>query len=128
VWRRRKSQQPVVLPSLDRLSGLIERVVELVEAVGDTKEAPGPAPAAEPPRAAPAQEPTAGWLAFLGDAHGYRLVEGPGPLPALGATIELGGGRHEVVKIGRSPLPGDARACAFLVGEEPQAGDRNPDA
>ena len=38
-----------MLPSLDRLSGLIERVVELVDAVGETKPVPAPEPLAEPP-------------------------------------------------------------------------------
>jgi hypothetical protein len=131
--RRRKGEaQPVVLPSLDRLSGLIERVVELVDAVGDTTAVPAPEPVAEPPQDAPtAEEPavtTSGWVAFVGTAHGYRLVEGPGLLPARGDAVELDGARYEVVKIGRSPLPGDPRACAYVVGEEPQTGDRNPDA
>lgn len=122
----------MVLPSLDRLSGLIERVVELVDAVGDTTAVPTPEPVAEPPQDAPAEEergaPAPGWVAFVGTPHGYRLLEGRGAPPARGDSVELDGGRYGVVKTGRSPLPGDARACVYVVGEEPQTGNRTPDA
>ena len=133
MLRRRRSQlQPVVLPSLDRLSGLIERVVELVDAVGDTKAVPAPEPVAEPPReAAEEPEPAAvesEWLAFVSSAHGYRLHERPGPLPVVGATLVLEDTPHRVVKVGPSPLPGDRRRCAYLAGEEPPEADRTSDA
>ena len=118
-----------MLPSLDRLSGLIERVVELVDAVGETPPAPGP----EPPPAPPAQTATppaaaAGWVAFLSSPHGYRLVEGEGEVPRAGAPLELEGATHHVVRVGRSPLPGDARRCVYLAGEEPQVEGRTSDA
>jgi hypothetical protein len=121
-----------VLPSLDRLSGLVERVVELVDAVGDTTAIPAPEPVAEPPQDAPAPAETAvsesGWVAFVGTAHGYRLVERSGAPPARGEAVELDGARFRVVKLGRSPLPGDGRACVYVVGEEPSTEGRNPDA
>jgi hypothetical protein len=127
--RRRTPHQPVVLPSLDRLSGLIERVVELVDAVGDPKTVPAPEPVAEAPAEAPAAvEPEVGWVAFVATSHGYRLQDGTGPLPAVGATIELDGTPHRVTKLGPSPLPGDARRCAYLAGEELPETDRNSDA
>jgi hypothetical protein len=112
-WRRGRKQvaQQVVLPSLDRLSGLIERVVELVDAVGETPAAPDAEPATEPATAA---APAAGWVAFLSSAHGYRLVEGEGEAPPAGASIELEGASHRVVRVGRSPLPGDRRRCVYL--------------
>jgi hypothetical protein len=136
--RRRRSEEPAVLPSLDRLSGLIERVVELVDAVGDAKEAPAPDPVVAAPQAepAPAAEPEAeqerGWVAFVSSAHGYRLVDGPGRVPTLGDSVDLDGTAYRVVKVGPSPLPGDARRCAYvegaLAGEEPREADRTSDA
>jgi hypothetical protein len=136
LFRRRRSEtQPVVLPSLDRLSGLIERVVELVDAVGDTTTVPSPEPVAEPPQEAHAvEEPVAtdpavdaGWIAFVSSPHGYRLVEGPGGVPGAGDVVELDDGSFRVVKVGPSPLPGDRRRCAYLTGEEPPEADRTPD-
>jgi hypothetical protein len=127
--RRRTSLQPVVLPSLDRLSGLIERVVELVDAVGDAKTVPAPEPVPEAPAEAPAAVGVErGWVAFVASPHGYRLLDGPGPLPAVGATILLDGAPHRVGKVGPSPLPGDSRRCAYLTGEELPEGDRTSDA
>jgi hypothetical protein len=124
--------QPVVLPSLDRLSGLIERVVELVDAVGDAKSVPAPEPVPEAPAegpATPAAGPAArGWVAFVSSPHGYRLHEGPGPLPGVGSTVAVEGAPHRVVKVGPSPLPGDARRCAYLAGEERPEGERTSDA
>lgn len=128
--RRRSEAQPVVLPSLDRLSGLIERVVELVDAVGEAKPVPAPEPLAEPPRDAQiaADPPASGWVAFVSSPQGYRLVEGAGALPAAGARVELESAPHVVLRIGRSPLPGDFRRCVYAAGEEPQGADRTSDA
>ena len=65
LWRRRRQEQAapqVVLPSLDRLAGLIERVVELVDevaggrAASGSNNAPAPVPPAAPPPV-PSQEP-----------------------------------------------------------------------
>jgi hypothetical protein len=113
--------QQVVLPSLDRLSGLIERVVELVDAVADTTPVPAPEPVAEPPQDAPATARTApgGWVAFTSHPHGYRLVELDGAAPTAGDTVELEGVLHRVVKVGPSPLPGDRRRCAYVEEEGP---------
>jgi hypothetical protein len=129
VLRRRRSQlQPVVLPSLDRLSGLIERVVELVDAVGDAKSVPAPEPVAEAPFAPLAEPAAPDWVAFVSSPHGYRLLEGQGPLPAVGSAVALDDAPHRVVKVGPSPFPGDARRCAYLEGEEQPEADRTSDA
>jgi hypothetical protein len=57
-----------------------------------------------------------GHLLFIWTPAGYRLQEREGPPPAVGETIDLGElGRQEVQKVGASPLPGDARPCAFLT-------------
>jgi hypothetical protein len=133
-FRRRHSEDSAVLPSLDRLSGLIERMVELVEAIGETKAVPAPEPVAEPPRevgaaAAPVGEAqAAGWVAFVSSPQGYRLVDCPGSSPARGEAVELDGGTFTVVKVARSPLPGDPRRCAYVAGEEPPTRDRTSDA
>jgi hypothetical protein len=103
-------------------------VVELVDAVGDTKAVPAPEPVAEAPQEVPATSVPTDWVAFVASAHGYRLHEGPGQLPAVGTTIELEQVPYRVLKVGPSPLPGDARRCAFLTGEEPPEADRTSDA
>lgn len=55
-------------------------------------------------------------LVFVSKPTGYELAEREGDAPAAGSTLELGDdGRYEVVKVASSPLPGDARPCAYLV-------------
>ncbi len=150
LWRRRKEEHPapqVVLPSLDRLAGLIERVVELVDEVAGARgpgsnNSPAPLPAAAP-RPAPSQEPApapplevpvqkpaaaAGWLAFVPSPNGYTLVPRPDSLPILGAVLELDGASFRVLRYAPSPLPGDRRRCAVVAREEPPEADRSFDA
>jgi hypothetical protein len=45
---------------------------------------------------------------------GYRLIECDGPAPAAGSSVEVAETRFEVTRVGRSLLPGDRRACAYL--------------
>lgn len=126
---------PVILPSLDRLSTLIERVVELIDAVGATQEpapesVPDPAPESpnvSPPAAAGTTVREA-WLAFVPSPHGYRLVEREGSPPARGEALVLEDGRYLVLRLAPSPLPGDARRCAYLEREEPLLEARTFDA
>jgi hypothetical protein len=143
LWRRRRPAPPqVVLPSLDRLAGLIERVVELVDEVSggrvgapDAPEQPAAPPdppaAAAPPRA-PAAPPRAApddvWLAYVPSPHGYGLVERQGSAPPPGDALELDGVRHRVVRFIPSPLPGDTRRCAVVEREEPPEPERTLDA
>jgi hypothetical protein len=54
-----------------------------------------------------------GWLLFLGRPTGYELLERDGDLPAVGSELEVDEERLQVTKIGPSPLPGDARQCAY---------------
>ena len=57
-----------------------------------------------------------GYLLFIWSPAGYRLEEREGQPPAVGTLVDLGElGRQEVQKVGPSPLPGDARPCAFLT-------------
>ena len=147
LWRRRREASPVpqvVLPSLDRLAGLIERVVELVDEVAGgrgpgSNNAPAPLPPAPPPPVsqepapqleAPVAEPdaVAGWLAFVPSPNGYTLVPRPDSLPILGAVLELDGASFRVLRYAPSPLPGDRRRCAVVAREEPPEPERTSDA
>lgn len=58
---------------------------------------------------------------FVTDEHilvvpgtGYRLVVRPGPAPAVDSSVDVDGKRFRVTRVGRSALPGDRRASAFL--------------
>jgi hypothetical protein len=69
--------------------------------------------------------PAAVDLAFV-PGERYRLIELDEQPLGPGATLDVGGEEHVVVRIGPSPLPGDARRCAYLVrggrGGEPGGG------
>jgi hypothetical protein len=54
-------------------------------------------------------------LLFVWKPTGYEIVERDGEPPATGSSIEEGDARFLVTKIGVSPLPGDARPCAYLT-------------
>ena len=114
-WRRRRHAppEPVLLPPLDRLSELVERVVVLLD------QAPTPAPVTQ------AQALADGHLLFVSEAAGYRLVARQGEPPAWGELLELDGLSGRVTRVGRSPLPGDRRPCAFLE-QEPAGENRTP--
>ncbi len=58
-----------------------------------------------------------GYLLFVPASSGYRLAERTGAAPAAGDVLELdeGNGRYVVSRVIRSPLPGDARLCAYLA-------------
>ena len=72
-----------------------------------------PQPEPEPERH-PSPEPLeAAHLLFVRNGSGYRLVEREGPAPGVGSPIELDR-LFAVTKLGRSPLPGDRRRCAYL--------------
>lgn len=153
LLRRRTKPElapPVVLPSLDRLAGLIERVVELVDEVAGAPAANSkrPAPVASQPPAPPqVLEPVApppvvqthpaavsmpaaeqGWLAFVPSPDGYALVPRPGSLPVPGDVLELDGAAFRVLRYAPSPLPGDRRRCAVVAREEPPEPERTSDA
>lgn len=53
-------------------------------------------------------------LLFVSKPTGYELEERDGEPPAIGAEIEENGTRLIVTKVAPSPLPGDARRCAYL--------------
>ena len=53
-------------------------------------------------------------LLFVPAKRGYTLVHRDGPPPAHGSSLVVDGLRLTVTKLGRSPLPGDGRPCAYL--------------
>ena len=54
-------------------------------------------------------------LLFVWKTSGYELREEAGDAPAVGSEVEQDGERLRVIKVAPSPLPGDKRACAYLV-------------
>jgi hypothetical protein len=55
-------------------------------------------------------------VVLVRDAGGYELVDAAGPPPRVGARVAVGERLETfvVLKVGRSPLPGDRRPCAFV--------------
>jgi hypothetical protein len=56
------------------------------------------------------------YLAFVWTPSGYQLREKEGEPPSVGDEVEEEGASLRVFKVGPSPLPGDARTCAYLQG------------
>ena len=65
-------------------------------------------------RAAGRTEPEAATHLLYVARDGWQLVERDGPVPALDAAVDVDGVPLVVTRVGRSPLPGDPRACAYL--------------
>jgi hypothetical protein len=112
----------------EMIDALAESHPEAEEALSEGEEAlpvADDAPAADPPveaevvhMPAPARvlhlpAPAQLHLLFVPTAKGYRLAEAAGPAPTPGTVTAAG----LVTKVGRSPLPGDARVCAYLLPE-----------
>jgi hypothetical protein len=54
-------------------------------------------------------------------SHGrYRIIERPGPAPALGETVELEDGTHKCTRVAPSPYPNDTRRCVVLERLDPE--------
>jgi hypothetical protein len=56
-----------------------------------------------------------GYLLFVSKPTGYELREREGELPGVGDDVEEADGSLRVSKIASSPLPGDARRCAYGI-------------
>jgi hypothetical protein len=98
----------------------LDVVAEMIDALAEAHdEEPLPAPAATPVEQPVEAEvhhlpaPAELHLLFVPTPDGYRLAEAAGPAPAVGTALAAG----VVSRIGRSPLPGDARSCAYLLPE-----------
>jgi hypothetical protein len=135
LFRRRRPPPPVLLPSLERLAELIERVVELLDevALGPPREparpatpVPVPVPGNPAPSAVPSPEPPMqdGHMLLVSSPDGYRLLEREGAPPARGDLLAVDDVRFSVLRLGPSPLPADRRRCAYLQREEPPKVDR----
>jgi chromosome segregation ATPase len=63
------------------------------------------------------------YLAFAPVGDAYRLVELPGPAPAVGDEVALPDGVDGLVvtRVSRSPLPFDTRSCVYLERGRPDA-------
>jgi hypothetical protein len=55
-----------------------------------------------------------GHLLFVWTTSGYELREQEGEVPAVGSEIDTDGRTLVVTKVGPSPLPRDARLCAYV--------------
>jgi hypothetical protein len=53
-------------------------------------------------------------MLFVWAPNGYSLHEREGDPPQVGAELEDQTVRFVVTKVASSPLPGDARRCAYL--------------
>ena len=54
------------------------------------------------------------YLLFIWKPTGYELREASGAPPPVGAEIESDGSKLLVTKVAPSPLPNDARPCAYV--------------
>jgi hypothetical protein len=94
-----------------------ERAVEAREAALESSQA-----AVEPAAGEPGSIETEVELLFVPGAE-YRLVSAAGQAVSPGERLEVEGKEYAVARIGRSPLPRDARHCAYLVrGVAPDPG------
>lgn len=62
-----------------------------------------------------AENPIAGHVRFIASPAGYSLYDSDEHCPGTGELVAIAGSHFLVARSGRSPLPGDARPCAFLV-------------
>lgn len=58
-----------------------------------------------------------GYVLFVWSPTGYTLREIDGEPPHVGDEIADGDRTLVIHKVGLSPLPGDARPCAYSVGK-----------
>jgi hypothetical protein len=97
---------PDLDPELDRLQAENRRLQEEVERLRSefTKL-----------RLVEAPEQPSSHLVFVPTPECYVLLERQGPPPSLGDELELSEGSFVVGKLGRAPVPGEHRPCAFLL-------------
>ena len=62
----------------------------------------------------PTQEPQAPTHLLYVARDGWQLVERNGPVPPVDSSVDVDGEPLVVTRVGRSPLPDDPRACAYL--------------
>lgn len=57
------------------------------------------------------------YLLFVWSPTGYLLREREGEPPRVGDELDDDGRELVISKLGVSPLPGDARVCAYSMGK-----------
>ena len=97
---------PDLDPELDRLQAENRRLQQEVERLRSefTKL-----------RLVAAPEQPSSHLVFIPTPERYVLLERQGPPPSPGDELELSEGSFVVGKLGRAPVPGEHRPCAFLL-------------
>jgi hypothetical protein len=60
-------------------------------------------------------DPRSGYVLFVPSPGGYRLEERDGVAPQRDERVEVDGVPFVVSRVGASPLPLDARPCAYLL-------------
>jgi hypothetical protein len=77
------------------------------------------APEREPEQPTPVVEPAVelAHLRFVLAGAAYRVDSHDGPVPVVGERVDLDERSYRVVKVAASPLPGDERRCAYLLGD-----------
>ena len=103
------AQLQVPDPQLDVLESVNRRLQQEIERL-QTEFAQLSAVEPEPEPELPSEH-----LLFVPTAKRYLLVERQGPPPDTGDEVALSEGSFVVGKVGRSPLPGEPRVCAFLL-------------
>jgi hypothetical protein len=106
-------------------NALAERLEGIEATVAGLPAVPAAPPSPPEPVVVPTPEPVpvalepagpTSYVAVVPSADGYALVDLNGLLPEAGSTLDLeeAGRPFTVARVGRSPLPGDRRRCAFL--------------
>jgi hypothetical protein len=62
-------------------------------------------------------DPAAGHILVLAAAGGWRMIERDGAAPTIDSTVDIDGNGYVVTRVGRSSIPGDRRARAYLEPE-----------
>jgi hypothetical protein len=109
--------------SLEQVAAQLAERERRVDSAGRTLVVRRSASESEPEASemSPAPVAAAEHILFLPGAR-YRISVASGPAPTPGTEIEHGGARYRVMRVGRSPLPGDTRRCAYLeIVEAPAA-------
>jgi DNA repair exonuclease SbcCD ATPase subunit len=90
-----------------RIAGLEAELAKLQRRLGEST--------AVAPASVPEPEPVTAYVLCIAAPSGYRLLDAEGVVPAAGEAVSVPGTdeAYVVVRVGTSPLPDDARICAF---------------
>jgi hypothetical protein len=122
TWSARVAELEAEIEEITRRATAAAHVLEVLAttrfAAPTTEEFP-PSDAADEPHPphdnGQAGVSDAGFLYFVPKDESYELVEREGSPPEVDEVVKVGELLFVVTKIGRSPLPSDARSCVFLA-------------